>query len=180
MKKVYFVRHGESEANALGKCAGHTDVTLTQKGLAQASQAGRELQDSGQTIDLIVSSPLARAVSTAQEIARHIGYPEDRIVLQPDAMERFRGDLEGKLSSKQDGMGDEEFVAHGAESEAELLVRAERLLRYIISCPEQSILIVSHNQFGRSFIAYARGIAWHKVDKLPNARIFRIKLSSDQ
>ena len=63
-------------------------------------------------IDLIVSSPLKRALTTAQEIARYIGYPEENIVLQRDAMERFRGDLEGRPSWEQDGMTDEEFAAH--------------------------------------------------------------------
>lgn len=180
MKKIYFVRHGESEANALGICAGHTDVALTQEGLEQARQAGRELLESGQTIDLIVTSPLKRALATAQEIARYIGYPEETIVLQRDAMERFRGDLEGRPSSEQDGMTDEEFAAHGAESEAELLVRAERLRDFVTNRPEQSILIVSHNQFGRSFIAHTRGVVWSEVEKLPNAHIFPIEFSQPQ
>ena len=177
MKKVYFVRHGESEANALGICAGHTDVALTREGLEQARQAGHNLLESGQTIDLIVSSPLKRALTTAQEIARYIGYPEENIVLQRDAMERFRGDLEGRPSREQDGMTDEEFAAHGAESEAELLVRAERLRDFVTNRPEQSILIVSHNQFGRSFIAHAKGVTWQQIDKLPNAHVFPIEFS---
>lgn len=176
MKQVFFVRHGESEANALGICAGHIDVALTEKGLEQARRAGRGLRESGQTIDLIISSPLQRALVTAREIAECLGYPEGAIILQRDAMERYHGNMEGRPMHEQNGMSDTDLVAHGAESETKLLMRAKRLLRFVADRPEPSILIVSHNQFGRSLVAYAQGVARQEIQKLPNAHVFTIEL----
>jgi broad specificity phosphatase PhoE len=70
MKKIYFVRHGESEANVKKIVAGsETDAAITEKGRVQAEKAGQELLD--KKIELIVSSPLTRTKETATIIARH-------------------------------------------------------------------------------------------------------------
>ncbi|PID32891.1 hypothetical protein CR956_00085 [Candidatus Saccharibacteria bacterium] len=179
MNQIFFVRHGESEANRLDMCAGHTDVALTEKGIDQARQAGQELVDSGQKIDLIISSPLKRAHSTAVIIARALQYPEDEIMIEDDAIERFRGDLEGKPSSAQDGMTNAEYIEHGAESEADMLARAKRLLEKVKKLEGESCLIVSHNQFGQTLVAYTRGMARGEVEKLPNAHVFPLDISME-
>lgn len=177
MKEIYFIRHGESSANSLNICAGHIDVPLTDAGLEQARQAGRELAMSKRSIDLIISSPLQRALVTAIEIANIIGYPEGDILVQQDAMEQFRGDLEGRPSSAQDGLTDADYIRHGAESEANMILRAKRLLDFINSRPEDSCLVVSHNQFGRTLVAYSKGIDRKDINKLPNAHAFLLDTS---
>src|SRR5436309_1380376 len=68
MKKIYFVRHGESEANSLGLSAGSEfDTPLTNFGREQARKAGQELKD--KKIELIIASPMERTVETATIIA---------------------------------------------------------------------------------------------------------------
>ncbi len=177
MKQLYFMRHGESEANARNICAGHTDVPLTVLGRKQAVRAGHHIKESHIPIDLIISSPLQRALATAQEVARIIHYPCDAIIIHDDAIERFRGNLEGQPSEKQDGLSQEAFAQYGAESEEAMIERSTRLLHFIQQRPEQSILLVSHNQFGRTFIAHCHGQSWNHVAKLPNAHIIPVTSS---
>lgn len=94
MKTVYFVRHGESQANADGLIAGSkNDSPLTQKGLEQASATAEVLR--AIPIDLIISSPLLRAKDTAKRIAEELGY-KDEIHTEPLLTERDFGAASGQ------------------------------------------------------------------------------------
>jgi len=45
MTKVWLLRHGQTEANVIGRFAGRTAEALTDAGRAQAREAGRRLLD---------------------------------------------------------------------------------------------------------------------------------------
>ena len=64
---IYFVRHGQTAANATGVIQGQTDVLLDETGLAQAKLVGARLKK--HHFDAIYSSDLTRAMVTAREIA---------------------------------------------------------------------------------------------------------------
>lgn len=53
--KLYVTRHGETPMNAAHRVCGLTNIDLTEKGIAQAKEAGRSLQDKG--IKRIIASP---------------------------------------------------------------------------------------------------------------------------
>ena len=64
---LYFVRHGETSANANGIYSGSmTDTKLTDKGIADAKKAGNALQDI--TFDKVYVSELSRSNDTAKYI----------------------------------------------------------------------------------------------------------------
>ena len=42
---LYYIRHGETDWNALGKLQGTQDVPINERGRAQAAQAGHILSD---------------------------------------------------------------------------------------------------------------------------------------
>ncbi len=67
----YFVRHGESESNRERIMQGRTPSPLTDRGRAQAHEAG--LWFRGRSLDCIVCSPLDRARDTAKAIAAAVG-----------------------------------------------------------------------------------------------------------
>jgi len=69
MTEIILVRHGETEWNASETFRGRADVDLNATGLRQAELLGKYL--STEKIDLIYSSPLKRAVKTAEAIARY-------------------------------------------------------------------------------------------------------------
>lgn len=67
MTRVILVRHGETEWNRVERFRGRTDVELNETGHDQAQAVAARLR--GWTIDAVYSSPLKRALHTAQPIA---------------------------------------------------------------------------------------------------------------
>jgi 2,3-bisphosphoglycerate-dependent phosphoglycerate mutase len=64
MYKIVFMRHGESTWNLENRFTGWTDVDLTEKGIAEARQAGHLLKEAGFDFDLAYTSVLKRAIRT--------------------------------------------------------------------------------------------------------------------
>jgi 2,3-bisphosphoglycerate-dependent phosphoglycerate mutase len=64
MYKIVFMRHGESTWNLENRFTGWTDVDLTEKGIAEAREAGRVLKEAGFTFDVAYTSVLKRAIRT--------------------------------------------------------------------------------------------------------------------
>lgn len=68
---VYLVRHGQTVLNAQGRFRGSENPPLDQIGHREAQRAAQELASA--TLDAVYSSPLARALETADAIARPHG-----------------------------------------------------------------------------------------------------------
>ncbi len=83
-------RHGQTAWNAERRFQGQSDIALDDTGRAQAERAARLL--AGLRPDLIVSSDLSRAASTAAPLARLTGLD---MVLDKDLRERHGGCWEG-------------------------------------------------------------------------------------
>lgn len=64
MYEVVLLRHGESTWNKENRFTGWTDVDLSDKGVAEAHDAGKLLKQSGFTFDLAYTSVLTRAIRT--------------------------------------------------------------------------------------------------------------------
>jgi len=64
MVRLVLIRHGESAWNLENRFTGWTDVDLTEKGVAEAHQAGKLLKDEGYTFDIAYTSVLKRAIRT--------------------------------------------------------------------------------------------------------------------
>ena len=90
--QLYFVRHGESEANVLKVISNRGyQHPLTEKGMAQANALADRLRDV--PLSTIYASPLMRAVQTAQIVAKVHGLD----VIVTDALREYDcGVLEGR------------------------------------------------------------------------------------
>jgi 2,3-bisphosphoglycerate-dependent phosphoglycerate mutase len=64
MYKLVLLRHGESTWNRDNRFTGWTDVDLTEKGMEEAHDSGRLLQDGGFVFDIAYTSVLKRAIRT--------------------------------------------------------------------------------------------------------------------
>jgi 2,3-bisphosphoglycerate-dependent phosphoglycerate mutase len=64
MAQLVLLRHGESQWNRENRFTGWTDVDLTDKGRAEAQEAGRLLKQEGFTFDVAFTSVLTRAIRT--------------------------------------------------------------------------------------------------------------------
>ncbi|MDE2687116.1 MAG: histidine phosphatase family protein [Chloroflexota bacterium] len=74
--EIYFIRHGESESNALGdRTSLDPDSSLTSKGFVQARLLGERLRQDGVNFDKVYSSSLIRTVQTTQTMLDAMGEP---------------------------------------------------------------------------------------------------------
>ena len=64
MRKLVLLRHGESTWNRENRFTGWTDVDLSERGRAEAHEAGRLLRDGGYLFDRAYTSVLKRAIRT--------------------------------------------------------------------------------------------------------------------
>jgi len=64
MHTVVLLRHGESDWNRENRFTGWTDVDLSDKGVAEAHEAGRLLMEGGYRFDVAYTSVLKRAIRT--------------------------------------------------------------------------------------------------------------------
>ncbi len=90
--QLYFVRHGESEANLLGVFSNRgTPHSLTKRGREQVESLARKLQNI--KFDAFYSSPLLRATQSADILAAHLGLS---YITTPALTEYDVGVLEGR------------------------------------------------------------------------------------
>ncbi len=64
MFKLVLLRHGESQWNKENRFTGWTDVDLSEKGIAEATEAGQLLKKDGYVFDIAFTSLLKRAIRT--------------------------------------------------------------------------------------------------------------------
>lgn len=158
MKTVYFVRHGQSEANVAPEFQG-PDSPLSDRGIEQA----RMVADRAKRIefDTLLSSPYSRARSTAEIIGQATGKePEfselfvERIKPEgingkpytDEAAAKIWRDWEASLHTP--GLR----IADGENFE-DLVARADSALSFLLDRPEEHLLVVTHGYFLRTIIA---------------------------
>lgn len=157
--KLVFVRHGETREGKKGILLGSLDGNLTLKGRREAKQIGNELIKKRIIPDVIISSPLARAVDTANIIARILGRKVTQNAL---VRERKSGVAEGKKEKEIDWNTYEkkpirERKHKGGESFSDVYKRAEKFLIQIQKRnKKETILVVSHSVFILMCIAILR------------------------
>ena len=66
---IYIVRHGQTEQNLKKKLQGRSDFPLTELGREQAAAVGDAFREAGIVFEQVYTSPLGRAVETAELIA---------------------------------------------------------------------------------------------------------------
>ncbi len=172
---IYFVRHGESQANLDEVFAGSGDDSpLTELGRQQAKSAAADLE--GVKVDRIISSPLSRAKDTAGIIAREIRYLSD-IKVDDRIREYNLGELAGR--SVYPKRTSEELVsAQGAEDPKLFL---ERIRSFLLDYKNAkgNILMVCHAGIGRMIEADRIGLdpsSFYEQDAPPNAHVIKLDL----
>jgi probable phosphoglycerate mutase len=161
MIKLILTRHGHVEGINPERFRGRTDLAVTQLGRVQAQTLGRYVATSWRP-DAIYSSPLARCIATAQEIATAC-----RMALQSladlndldyggwqwetyDAVRsKWPTEYETWLSAPH------LFRFPGGESLQDLIARTANVLRMVIvshSSGNQTIVLVGHDSVNRALL----------------------------
>ena len=95
--RLIIVRHGQSEWNKLNLFTGFKNVDLTEHGVQEAKNAGKNIETN---IDIAFTSKLNRAKDTCKIIKNELD--QDFEVIENDALnERDYGDLTGQNKAKQ-------------------------------------------------------------------------------
>lgn len=158
-RPFFFVRHGQTGWNAERRLQGQSDIHLNSEGLKQAGLAAAHLQQVH--LDLIVSSPLRRAVVTAEIIAESHSAP---IVLADALKERNFGSFTGMKVQEVQKQYELESVAEihdlnpaDGESFEEMAGRFFAQISIILRENGGEVLIVGHGGLFRSFMWVTRG-----------------------
>lgn len=107
--KIVLLRHGESVWNKENKFTGWTDVDLSEKGLAEAAQAGKTLLKEGYTFDVAYTSVLKRAIRTLWLTLDGMDLMWVPVIRDWRLNERHYGDLQGlNKSDTAKKFGDEQ------------------------------------------------------------------------
>lgn len=172
MTKIYLARHGQDKDNEMGILNGRRDMPLTEIGLDQANQVSLKIKDSGIHFDKVYSSPLQRAYQTAKTITDRlqINSPEKIDLL----IERDFGIMTGKLTKDIKDLCSPNILQadiityflspEGAETFPQLVVRAKKLLDFVkTKHAGQSVLMVTHGDFGKMIYAAYYNLDWQQV-----------------
>lgn len=169
MTDWWFLRHGQSIANAEGWLSGWDDVALTAEGEAQAVAAAATLVDAPYRRVLV--SDLQRARRTAELAMAGRRVP---VHVVPELRERSMGALQGQniAAVRADGRYDQ-FLrgyttkADGGESHRDLLRRALAALRHWDD--GTPTLIVAHGTLVKDLVAWADGVSPDGLGDIPAA-----------
>ena len=149
---IYIVRHGQTDYNLEGRYAGRIDVELNEKGIEQANIIKEELKNIH--FDIVFSSPLKRALTTASIITNNEIIVDNRII------ERSNGKLEGKLKTEINDdidFNDPNLTKYNIENINDFRNRIYNFFDEITKYKDKNILVVTHAGVGIYARCYFEG-----------------------
>ena len=162
MKQIYLIRHALPDfPGGKGMCIGTTDIPLGEKGFSQARRMAADLP----AVTAVFSSPLSRAVQTAQAV----GLP---VIVVDDLREMHAGQWDGLTFDQIRQRYPELYAARakdltlplpGAEDPTEGLARFTAALRHCAATAPGDLVVVSHGGIIARFLQALTG-TWSKPD----------------
>ena len=149
MHHLYFIRHVQSQANAFRILASHLPYPVTRAGKLDARRIALELSQKIHP-DYLYSSPLLRAIQTAEAFSRVFGLD---IIADDNLVEQNLGKFSGMTYRKAKAMPDYRenplerwnWLPEGGESYSMVAGRILKFLNTISSLPDgKTVLIVTH------------------------------------
>jgi broad specificity phosphatase PhoE len=165
MTRIILVRHGQTEWNRVERFRGRADVPLNETGLAQAEATGRRVAAEWQPA-AVYSSPLSRAVKTAEAIARQFALT---VQVHPGLADIDFGEWQGLTPAEARARWPEDagawFTAPhtarvpGGETLADLRTRAMATVRELAARHlGQTIVLVGHTVINRIILLGVLGL----------------------
>jgi 2,3-bisphosphoglycerate-dependent phosphoglycerate mutase len=146
---LYCIRHGETVSNAARRIQGQSESPLSPLGHRQCQAIAAALREL--PIDKIYSSPLRRALDSAQCIADALGLS---VEIEAKLMEINAGIFQGltwdeidekhPADAKKWKSHDPDFRIPNGESRRDLLQRAREAFFHIRECGGQHVVVVAH------------------------------------
>ena len=148
--RVLLVRHGRTVLNAENRLRGRLDPELDAVGLAEADALAQEL--AAREPARVVSSPLRRAVQTAEAIARRAGV---RVQVDRGLIDRDYGSWAGHTKDELVDRWGSVDAAPGVERPEHVLYRAcVVLVQQLDFLGPHPVVLVSHDAVNRALLAH--------------------------
>lgn len=170
MTTIYLVRHCETKGNQQRFFQGRIDMDISENGAHQLDLLAERFRD--MPLDELYTSPLLRAVRTAEAVNRYHGLPlhwDERLI------EINGGCWEGKPWTDLPAFDPEQcrrwlhepwnFQTQGGEPMRAVYDRMKRALLDIAAvCDGQKVAVVSHGCAIRNALCFAKGLPVEKLD----------------
>ena len=164
MVRIILIRHGQTEWNQEERFRGRVDIPLDEVGLRQAQATAERLAE--YKVTAIYSSPLRRAYTTAEFVARRLNLP---VTILDNLIDMSFGTWEGlsiKEAREQDGPLFDKWIKNPegirfpeGESIEDVRERAAAALRDVISRhPDETVVLVSHRVICKLLLCEALNI----------------------
>ncbi len=155
MKKLYLIRHGESQEN-IDKIYTAGKAPLTEKGKKQAEELAKRFEHIN--IDIVYTSPYKRAKQTAQIVAKHNNVKLEVLKFAYEYSHYDKKKFVGLKKTdpilkehnnliKEDWLNGRLSKRRGGESIADVLERIEKVIEFVENSEHENILLVSHSYF---------------------------------
>ncbi len=153
--KIYLVRHGQCESNVIGRY-NFVDEDINEAGIKQAEDLRNKIKDIN--YDIVISSPLIRALHTAEII----NVNDKKVITDERLMERKHGSLDGKpfnVTDREEYWNYYSSVKYGTEERIpDLCNRVKEFIDELKTMNYKSVLIVAHSGVSKAFYVYFNGI----------------------
>lgn len=151
---ICLIRHGQTDWNKKRLIQGRLNNPLNDIGRAQVKNVAETLQKYDANWDIIMSSPLDRAIESACIIKDTLKIDKD-IIINHNVIEREFGKAEGM--SIDDQIYDQ--ILHDEVQEIEVTAVLQKraydaLLDIAAKYPNQKVLVTTHSHFIKAFFSY--------------------------
>lgn len=190
MIRLYVIRHGETEDNAVGRITGRGDSPLTARGRAQAAANGQRLAAlAGDVAGLdFVASPAGRAQTTMRLLRAAAGLPETGYRNDARLLELDGGAWTGlphaeihalrKAAVAATGTDPWNFAPPGGESREALLARVQAFLSELTR-PAVAVTHAGPTRMLRGIVlGLGRAETWEAA--IPQAGIFELSAAGER
>jgi len=156
--KLYVARHGQTQWNAENRVCGSTNLPLTDLGKDQAKLLAEKVKE--YNIDVIIASPMMRAMQTAGAVSIATGIP---VIMDDRLREHDYGSFEGADRNSDEYWAQKyQFAAKfpKGESVLQLAQRVYNLLDDVKKTyPDKNVLLVCHGGVSRMIKTYFEDMA---------------------
>ncbi|HCG7403482.1 TPA: histidine phosphatase family protein [Vibrio parahaemolyticus] len=182
-RKIFVLRHGETEFNADKKLQGHCNSSLTSKGSDQARRVGTTLKQYVENRPFrVYSSTLGRALQTSQIVCEELNYSYENLNKEPRLKEFSLGEWEQRTipSLEQEIpnlLAQNDWYLQAPNCETYESVR-ERLSSWLSDVAhDEDIVVVSHGLTGIVLRGLLLGMDYTQVwqQDLPQDAFFIIE-----
>lgn len=178
--RIFFIRHGEAMDDLENRFGGWYDADLSPAGKRAARHTGEILKKMGVNAHLILTSPLKRALQTAQEISLILKIPIETFVYLKER--NTYGLLSGENKNEAEKRYPELVKDYelngkvlGYESYDSFLKRVKELIKKLAQTGEKTIICITH---GKLLTAILTDIIGKRVVKVQENCLAEIEIDS--